>query len=157
MQQSIQVESNIIRYANTFFLVGFLELILRERLVITLSSFSAEKGYAEWHQVLPTNELRNSAAKELSFGFYRQVLSQNYFTELWLPATHLLFKGLPNALTLKSCQTVENRMHYATQTRNRVCHFIFDNIHNVEHEEANLRWLISALGEKTVAIVEPSA
>lgn len=37
-------------------------------------------------------------------------------------------------------------MHYAVQTRNRVCHFGFDNIHNVEHEEANLKWLITALG-----------
>jgi len=43
---------------------------------------------------------------------------------------------------------VENRMHYATQIRNRVCHFIVDNIHNVEHEEANLKWLIKALGKE---------
>ena len=42
-------------------------------------------------------------------------------------------------------------------TRNRVCHFNFGKSRNVKHEETNLRWLISALGEKTVEIVEPSA
>ena len=151
------MKTNLIRYSNTYLLIGELELLLRERVVTTLSAHSKEKKYAEWSSVLPTKELRRSTLKEIQFGFYRQVLSQKYFTELWVPATHLMFYGLPNASTLKSCQMVENRMHYATQTRNRVCHFIFDNIHNFEHEEANLRWLISALGEKTVEIVEPSA
>ena len=137
---------NLARYSKTYFLIGTLELLLRERVVSTLSRYSKEKNYAEWSSALPTKELRKSALKEIQFGFYRQVLSQKYFTELWVPATHLVFTGSPNPSTLKSCQMVENRMHYAAQTRNRVCHFTFDNIHNVEHEEANLRWLIDALG-----------
>ena len=137
---------NLARYSNTYFLIGTLELLLRERVVSTLSLYSEEKNYAEWSSALPTKEPRKSALKEIQFGFYRQVLSQKYFTELWVPATHLVFTGLPNPSTLKSCQMVENRMHYAAQTRNRVCHFTFDNIHNAEHEEANLKWLINALG-----------
>jgi hypothetical protein len=151
------VKINLARYSNTYFLIGTLELLLRERVISTLSRYSKEKNYAEWSSVLPTKELRKSALKEIQFGFYRQVLSQKYFTELWVPATHLMFSGLANPRTLKSCQMVENRMHYASQTRNRVCHFTFDNFHNVEHEEANLRWLIRALGEKSVAIVETNA
>ena len=143
------MKTNLIRYSNTYLLIGTLELLLRERFVPTLSTYSKEKKYAEWPSVLPTKELRRSTLKEIQFGFYRQVLSQKYFTELWVPATHLMFSGLPNAGSLKSCQMVENRMHYATQTRNRVCHFTFDNFHNVEHEEANLRWLIAALGENS--------
>ena len=138
---------NLARYSNTYFLIGTLELLLRERLISTLSTYSKEKNYTEWTSVLPTKELRKSALKEIQFGFYRQVLSQKYFTELWVPATHLVFTGLPNPSTLKSCQMVENRMHYAAQTRNRVCHFTFDNVHNAQHEEENLRWLLSALGE----------
>ena len=130
-------------------LIGALELILRERVITTLSTHSIEKNNTEWFSILPTKELKSSALKEIQFGFYRQVLSQKYFTELWLPATHLAFPGLPDAITLRSCQIIENRMHYASQTRNRVCHFTFDNIHNVEHEEANLRWLIRALGDKS--------
>ena len=140
------MKTNLARYSKTYFLIGTLELLLRERVVSTLSRYSKEKNYAEWSSALPTKELRKSALKEIQFGFYRQVLSQKYFTELWVPATHLVFTGLPNPSTSKSCQMVENRMHYAAQTRNRVCHFTFDNIHNVEHEQANLRWLIDALG-----------
>ena len=142
------MNSNLTRYSSTYSLIGNLELILRARVISTLSTYSAEKGYTEWFSILPTKELRDSTLKEIQFGFYRQVLSQKYFTELWVPATHLIFSGLPNASSLIGCQMVENRMHYATQTRNRVCHFIFDNIHNVDHEEANLIWLIKALGEK---------
>ena len=142
------MKSNLIRYSSTYLLIGALELILRERVISTLSTYSAVKGYTQWFSILPTKELRESTLKEIQFGFYRQVLSQKYFTELWVPATHLMFSGLPSASSLKSCQMVENPMHYATQTRNRGCHFIFDNIHNVEHEEANLKWLIKALGKE---------
>ena len=143
------MKTNLLRYSNTYFLIGTLELLLRERVIRTLSAYFKEKNYTEWSSVLPTKELRKSAQKEIQFGFYRQVLSQKYFTELWVPATHLVFAGLPNPSTLKSCQMVENRMHYAAQTRNRVCHFTFDNIHNVEHEEANLEWLLKALGDSS--------
>ena len=141
------MQSSIERYSDTFKLIGKLELALRDQLVTTLSSYALEKGYSQWQNVLPKSIVTRSVEKEIKLGFARQILSQKYYTDLWVPATHLIFSGLPSASSLKSCQMVENRMHYATQTRNRVCHFIFDNIHNVEHEEANLKWLIKALGE----------
>jgi hypothetical protein len=143
------VQSKLERYAETYKLIGKLELILRDQLIVTLSALALEKGYAQWQSVLPKSIFTRSVGKEIKLGFARQVLSQKYYTDLWVPATHLMFSGLPNASSLKSCQMVENRMHYATQTRNRICHFIFDNIHNVEHEKANLRWLIAALGENS--------
>ena len=136
------------RYAETFKLIGKVELALREQVIITLSSFALEKGYSTWQSVLPPSIINRSSSEVIKLGFVRQLLSQKYFTELWVPTTHSIFAGLPNARSLKSCQIVGNRLHYANQTRNRVCHFIFDNIHNVEHEEANLRWLIKALGEE---------
>ena len=142
------MQLSIERYADTFKLIGTLELVLRDQLITTLSSYALEKGYPQWQNVLPKSIVTRSVGTEIKLGFARQVLSQKYYTDLWVPTTHLIFSGLPNASSLKGCQMVENRMHYATQTRNRVCHFIFDNIHNVDHEEANLKWLIKALGEK---------
>jgi hypothetical protein len=142
------VHLNIERYAETFKLIGKLELALREQVITTLSSLALEKGYSTWRSVLPPLIIKRSASHEIKLGFVRQLLSQKYFTELWVPATHSIFPGLPNASSLKSCQMVGNRLYYANQTRNRVCHFIFDNIHNVEHEEANLEWLLNALGER---------
>ena len=142
------MQSSIERYSDTFKLIGKLELALRDQLVTTLSSYALEKCYPQWQNVLPKSIVARSVGKEIKLGFARQILSQKYYTDLWVPATHLMFSGLPHAGSLKSCQMVENRMHYATQTRNRVCHFIFDNIHNVEHEEANLKWLIKVLGEE---------
>ena len=46
------MEKFITRYSQTYILVGELELILRVRLIGTLSKYSLEKGYTEWHQVL---------------------------------------------------------------------------------------------------------
>jgi hypothetical protein len=53
---------------------------------------------------------------------------------------------LPFPESFKTYQKIDNRMRYATGTRNRVCHFNFANARNVKHEEANLKWLINALG-----------
>ena len=52
MHKGAQMEKFITRYSQTYILVGELELILRVRLIETLSKYSLEKGYTEWHQVL---------------------------------------------------------------------------------------------------------
>lgn len=143
------MEKFLIRYSQTYFLIGQLELILRTRLIETLSKFSEEKGYAEWHQVLDAKTAFEPAKPYASFGLWRDVLSQRNFTKLWLPCTRYAFLDLPFPESFKTYQKIDNRMHYATGTRNRVCHFNFANARNVKHEEANLKWLIKALGDKT--------
>ena len=147
MYKCAQMEKFITRYSQTYVLVGQLELILRARLIETLSRFSLEKGYTEWHQVLDAKTKFDSNNSNAGFGLWRDVLSQRNFTRLWLPCTRYAFIDLPLAESFKTYQKIDNRMHYATGTRNRVCHFNFANSRNVKHEEANLRWLINALGE----------
>ena len=143
------MEKFVTRYSQTYILVGQLELILRARLIETLSSFSFEKGYTEWHQVLDSKTSNSVNKPNTSFALWRDVLSQRNFTRLWLPCTRYAFLDLPFADSFKTYQKIDNRMHYATGTRNRVCHFNFANARNVKHEEANLRWLITALGENS--------
>ena len=140
------MEKFITRYSQTYILIGQLELILRTRLIETLSKFSEEKGYAEWHQVLDAKTEFEPSKPYASFGLWRDVLSQRNFTKLWLPCTRYAFLDLPFAESFQTYQKIDNRMHYATGTRNRVCHFNFANARNVKHEEANLKWLIKALG-----------
>ena len=123
------MEKFMTRYSQTYILIGQLELILRARLIETLSRYSLEKGYTEWHEVLDAKSAHDPSKPYVSFGVWRDVLSQRNFTKLWLPCTRYAFIDLA----------------------------FFANARNVKHEEANLRWLIRALGEKTVAIVEPSA
>ena len=141
------MEKFITRYSQTYILIGQLELILRTRLIETLSKFSEEKGYTEWHQVLDSKIEFEPLKPYASFGLWRDVLSQRNFTKLWLPCTRYVFLDLPFAESFQTYQKIDNRMHYATGTRNRVCHFNFANARNVKHEEANLKWLIKALGE----------
>ena len=141
------MEKFITRYSQTYILIGQLELILRTRLIETLSKYSEEKGYAEWHQVLDAKTEFEPSTPYASFGLWRDVLSQRNFTKLWLPCTRYAFLDLPFSESFKTYQKIDNRMHYATGTRNRVCHFNFANARNVKHEEANLRGLIRALGQ----------
>ena len=140
------MEKFITRYSQTYILIGQLELILRTRLIETLSKFSEEKGYAEWHQVLDAKTEFEPSKPYASFGLWRDVLSQRNFTKLWLPCTRYAFLDLPFPESFTTYQKIDNRMHYATGTRNRVCHFNFANARNVKHEEANIKWLINALG-----------
>ena len=141
------MEKFITRYSQTYILVGELELILRARLIVALSRYSLEKGYAEWYQVLDQKTAFEPDKPSASFSLWRDVLSQRNFTKLWLPCTRFAFLDLPFAESFKTYQKVDNRMHYAVGTRNRICHFNFANYRNVKHEEANLIWLIKALGE----------
>jgi len=142
------MEKFITRYSQTYILIGQLELTLRTRLIETLSKFSEEKGYAEWHQVLDAKTEIEPLKPYASFGLWRDVLSQRNFTKLWLPCTRYAFLDLPFPESFKTYQKIDNRMHYATGTRNRVCHFNFANARNIKHEEANLKWLIKALGDE---------
>jgi hypothetical protein len=147
VHKGAQMEKLIARYSQTYILVGQLELKLRARLIETLSRYSLEKGYAEWHQVLDQKTAFEPDKPSASFSLWRDVLSQRNFTKLWLPCTRFAFLDLPFAESFKTYQKVDNRMHYAVGTRNRICHFNFANYRNVKHEEANLIWLIKALGE----------
>ena len=141
------MEKLILRYSQTYILIGLLESRLRIRLIEALSKYSSEKGYAEWHQILDAKSAHDPSKPYVSFGVWRDVLSQRNFTKLWLPCTKYAFIDLPFADSFKTYQKIDNRMYYAAGTRNRVCHFNFANYRNVKHEEANLRWLIAALGE----------
>ena len=62
------MEKFLIRYSQTYILIGQLELILRTRLIETLSKFSEEKGYAEWHQVLDAKTEFEPSKPYASFG-----------------------------------------------------------------------------------------
>lgn len=143
------MEKFLTRYSQTYILIGELELLLRTRLIETLSKYSEEKGHAKWHQVLDEDTQTKLLKPYTSFGIWRAVLAQRNFTKLWLPCTRYAFLDLPFPESFTTYQKIDNRMHYATGTRNRVCHFNFANLRNVKHEETNLRWLIRALGSES--------
>ena len=47
------MQSKLERYAETYKLIGKLELILRDQLIATLSALALEKGYPQWQSVVP--------------------------------------------------------------------------------------------------------
>ena len=148
------------RYAEIYFLVGKLELLLRIHIVATLRDFAQKYSYGEWHQLIPNtpqNKEAIAAAKIVSrgldfesflpFSFWRHLFRREYFAGLWVPSLHLAFLGIPNAATKASFKIVYRNMKRANNIRNRVAHFNLINAGDHEEEIATLLWLINAMEE----------
>ena len=147
------------RYAELYFLVGKLEFLLRVNIVATLRDFSYKYGYREWHLVIPdTPQNRTSIAKAiktskgldfenfLPFSFWRHLFRREYFAGLWVPALHMAFLGIPNAVSKENFTIVCKKMKRANNIRNRVAHFNLINAGDHEEEIATLKWLINGMG-----------
>ena len=139
------------RYAEIYFLVGKLELLLRIHIVATLRDFAQKYSYGEWHQLIPNtpqNKEAIAAAKIVSrgldfesflpFSFWRHLFRREYFAGLWVPSLHLAFLGIPNAATKASFKIVCRNMKRANNIRNRVAHFNLINAGDHEEEIATL-------------------
>jgi hypothetical protein len=147
------------RYAEIYFLVGKLEILLRIKVVTTLSEFAEINGYVEWHQLIPnTPQNRESIAAAkiasrgldfesfLPFSFWRHLFRREYFAGLWVPVLHLAFLGIPHAANKASFKIVCRNMKRANNIRNRVAHFNLVNAGDHEEEVATLTWLINGMG-----------
>ena len=148
------------RYAEIYFLVGKLEVLLRINVVATLRDYAQRYGYGEWHQLIPsTPQNRESIAAAtiasrgidfesfLPFSFWRHLFRREYFAGLWVPSLHLAFLGIPNAATKAIFKIVCQNMKRANNIRNRVAHFNLVNAGDHDEEIATLMWLINAMDE----------
>lgn len=144
-------------YANLYFIIGLIETELRQRIMITLSDFAAEKGYSEWIETVPRSigndksihrafrKNRNSwngIEKYLSFSFWRHLFDGGNYTTLWIPALHAVFPSLADPLSWKSFSQVGNHMARANRIRNQIAHYNFHTTNEYESEKKILMWLL---------------
>ena len=148
-------------YATLYFILGLIEIELRQRIVIAMSSLSAEKGYGEWVYVIPATKRniqsmrvafkKNSfqidgIEEHLTFSFWRHLFDGKNYTSLWIPALHQIFTGLDNPLQKRSYAQVGNHMTKANRIRNRVAHYEIKKSSDYEKEKSILLWLIQKMG-----------
>ena len=157
------MEKFLIRYSQTYILIGQLELILRSRLIQTLSTFSEEKGYAEWHDVLRVKGIGEVALEEakkrllsrahsgegienfLPLSFWRYLLSSRQYGALWLPSLYRVFPEVDKPKDIRVFRLIDKNMDTALRLRNSVAHFNMQSLPNIEFSKKKVQWLIDAL------------
>lgn len=121
---------------------GMVEVIVRNALDRQLSVWADRKGHQDWLGALPLDQRgRDDIAKarsratlrgrrpeehgrvvaELSFGFWRYLVSQRYHASMWVPALHKAFPGV-GADIRKGRREVERRLVNLMLVRNRAAH-----------------------------------
>ena len=148
-------------YATLYFILGLIETELRQRIVIAMSSLSAEKGYGEWLDVVPktfgnlrslriaykNNQYSWDGVDEfLTFSFWRHLFDGSNYTLLWIPELYTVFPGLENPKSWKSFAQVGNHMARANRIRNMVAHYSFREVTDFQRDKEILIWIIRKMG-----------
>lgn len=160
-------EKTLVHFATLYLLLGVIERRLRQRIPITLREYGESFGQSIWWLVLPENPVqrvrivraikKNNGILEnferfLTLRFWRDIFSGKCYRNLWRPALHRVFNGLPNSLDSQSYGKVVFHLNQAVEIRNRVAHYDETNASSFDREEELLLWLVNALGsfnEKT--------
>ncbi|MET8523270.1 hypothetical protein [Nocardioides sp. NPDC004968] len=148
---------------------GTVEVIVRNALDRQLVSWAERKGRGDWLGTVPLDQRgRDDVAKarsratmrgrrveqhgrvvaELSFGFWRYLMSQRYHASLWVPSLHKAFPGATEDLRTRR-REVESRLVNLMLVRNRAAH----------HEPIHRRDLLADLEDavELVGWVHPEA
>lgn len=131
-------EWNIDAAGSAMELTGMVEVFLRNALVAELRSLAAGRGRADWTEALPLDargraDVANARARvrrrgtgavpvaELTFGFWRYLVSRRYLTTGWIPAMSAAFPHL-NRDPATARRMVEHDVQQLHFLRNRAAH-----------------------------------
>lgn len=150
-------EWNMLAAAAVIATTGMVEVIVRNALDARMVEWSTALGQTSWFDVAPLDwrgrdditkarwratgrgrdpELHGKVLAELSFGFWRYLVSQRYYASLWVPALHRAFPGGSQDIRVRRAH-VESHLANLTFVRNRAAH----------HEPIHRRKLLNDLGK----------
>lgn len=134
-------EWNMRAAASILELTGMVEVVTRNALDRQLTRWAAGRGVPDWPDHAPLDprgrqDLRAASDRagrasalpsrgrviaELSFGFWRYLVSSRYHASLWVPSLHRAFPSGPADLRARR-REVEQRMRGLHVVRNRAAH-----------------------------------
>ena len=135
-------EWNMLAAAAVMVTTGMIEVIVRNALDARMVEWSMSLGKPSWFDVAPldwrgrddiakarwraTNrgrapEQHGKVIAELSFGFWRYLLSQRYHASMWVPSLHRAFPGGSQDIRVRR-RRVESHLANLTLVRNRAAH-----------------------------------
>ena len=112
----------------------------------------------KWHSELQLNEQgqkslkyalkmnRESPEDYLPLSFWRFLLSNKNYGQLWLPSLHAVFPGISLPKRIDSFKTVDKNMDTALRLRNNVAHFNLEAVKHMPFSQEKTKWLLINLG-----------
>lgn len=155
MQRLAQFERNREAILHAYIQIGILELILRSRVPAVL--IDPDQPTIGWFEKLNLNEkgiedlnrareLKPTSPEDLlSLSFWRYLLSNRHYGELWLPHLHKAFPKIDSPKAFKTFKLIDQAMDSSLRLRNKIAHYNLDELNAIEHSVKKVEWLISVL------------
>ena len=157
MHRLAEFERNRESILHAYSQIGILELRLRSKVPMALAEAKPKQEY--WFENLSLNEkgvedLKRARQQKpilpedtLSLSFWRYLLSNRHYGDLWLPH---LYKAFPKVESPKSHGTfkaIDQAMNSSLRLRNKIAHYNLDGLRSIEHSVKKTEWLIQIMGD----------
>ena len=158
MQRVAQFEWNREAILHAYFRIGILELRLRSRVPAALHHGDLPEEL--WFEKLKLSgkgleDLERARASKpdspedlLSLSFWRYLLSNRHYGELWLPHLHKAFPNVDSPKKFRTFKSVDHAMDSSLRLRNKIAHYNLDELGAIEHSLKKVDWLIQAMDER---------
>jgi len=137
--------------------IGILELRLRSKVPMALAE--AKPNQESWFENLKLNEKGvedlkrarqqkpNSPEDMLSLSFWRYLLSNRHYGDLWLPHLHKAFPKVDSPKSHRAFKAVDQAMNSSLRLRNKIAHYNLDELRAIEHSVKRAEWLIQVMDD----------
>ncbi|MSO63958.1 MAG: hypothetical protein CK518_02335 [Actinobacteria bacterium] len=151
----------------SYFLIGLLEVSLREHVPLALSNYHATRDTLRWYEKLPLNEKGSEALQKavamnpeapehhLPLPFWRYLFSARNYGSLWLPVLHMVFPQLLDAKNISSFKLIDKYFDSALRLRNNVAHYNLSSGQTLQFSQEKVRWLLLKLDISEELLVKP--
>jgi hypothetical protein len=155
MHRLAQFERNREAILHAYIQIGILELKLRSKIPAVL--ITSEHPTVAWFEKLSLNgkgveDLERARATKpsspedlLSLSFWRYLLSNRHYGELWLPHLHKAFPNVDSPKDFITFKSIDQAMDSSLRLRNKIAHYNLDELGAIEHSVKKVEWLIMLL------------
>lgn len=157
------------QFEYSYFLIGLLEINLRERIPMALRKYQSNREVLHWYEKLPLNNkgkealtaavLINPESPEyhLTLPFWRYLFSGRNYGSLWLPVLSEVFPRLLNAKDLSSFRQIDKYFDTALRLRNNVAHYNLSSGQTLQFSQEKVKWLLLNLDISDELLIKAQA
>ena len=150
----------------SYFLIGLLEITLRESIPLTLRNYHHMSREQPWYEGLLLNAKGEAALSSaisidsshpeqyLTLPFWRYLFSSKNYGSLWLPVLHQVFSELKEPKDISTFRIVDKHFDTALRLRNNVAHYNLDIKASIEFSGDKVIWLLRNLGIDDASLVK---
>lgn len=145
---------SLLSYSELYFLLGVIELTLRERIPATLSSNTSGKSWIEVISLDPYrgDELSQILARNpenipnsVPFGFWCRLFTAKNFTTVWSRNLEPIFPEFSRKMSFSEFINICNMFKKLSKLRNRVAHYQIVSTQRQAQDMALLRKVLAEL------------